>query len=73
MIQVTDGGLQSSEGKEVSIMERIRRFLKEEEGVTMLEYALIAALVGVAAILALTNLGTKLSSTFSNVATQVGS
>ena len=55
------------------MMERIKRFLKEEEGVTQLEYALIAALVGVAAILALTTLGTKLSSTFSNVATQAGS
>jgi pilus assembly protein Flp/PilA len=54
-------------------MERIKRFLKDEEGVTMLEYGLIAALVGVAAIVALTTLGTKLSSTFSNVATQVGS
>jgi len=54
-------------------MEGIKRFLKDEEGVTMLEYALIAVLVGVAAIVALTTLGTMLSSTFSNVATQVGS
>ena len=55
------------------MMERIKRFLKEEEGVTMLEYALIAALVAVAAIAALKLLGTGLSSTFSNVSTQVGS
>ena len=61
------------ERKDVSAMEKIKRFLKEEEGVTMLEYGLIAALVGVAAIVALTTLGTKLSSTFTNVATQVGS
>ena len=54
-------------------MERIKEFLKEDAGVTMLEYALIAALVGVAAIIALTTLGTMLSSAFSNVATQVGS
>ena len=76
MPKATKGELaipQPLERKDVSEMEKIKRFLKEEEGVTMLEYALIAALVGVAAILALTTLGSKLSSTFDNVATQAGS
>ncbi|MBL8589350.1 MAG: Flp family type IVb pilin [Methylobacteriaceae bacterium] len=43
------------------------RFAKDESGATAIEYGLIAALVGVAIITAVTTLGTKLSSTFGNV------
>jgi len=52
-------------------MAWIKRFLNEEEGATMIEYGLIASLVAVAAILALTTLGSKLSSTFTNVSGQL--
>jgi len=48
-------------------MKRLLKFLKEEEGVTAIEYGLIAALVAVAIIVALTTLGTKVSNTFSTV------
>jgi pilus assembly protein Flp/PilA len=40
-------------------------------GVTAIEYALIAALIAVAAITAFTLVGTNLSSTFSAVASQI--
>lgn len=45
--------------------------IKDESGVTAIEYALIAALIAVAAIAAFTLVGTNLSSTFSYVATKV--
>ena len=46
-------------------------FLKDEEGVTAIEYALIAALIAVAVIAALKTLGTSINDTFDEVATQV--
>ena len=52
-------------------MERIKRFLKEEEGVTMVEYGLIAALVAVVCVGVLVTLGGNLSNVFSNVATHL--
>lgn len=48
------------------------RFVKDESGATAIEYGLIAALVAVVCITALTTLGTKLSTTFSNVADELG-
>jgi len=44
---------------------------KDESGVTAIEYALIAALIAVAAIAAFTLVGTNLSNTFSYVASQL--
>ena len=40
---------------------------KSQKGVTMIEYALIAALVAVVAITALTTVGTKLTAIFNNI------
>ena len=48
-------------------MERLLKFLKEEEGVTAIEYGLIAALVAVAIIVAMTTLGGKVKGTFETV------
>ena len=42
-----------------------------QSGVTAIEYALIAALIAVAAIAAFTLVGTNLSTTFSYVASQL--
>lgn len=47
----------------------LKSFLCDESGATMIEYGLIAALVSVAAIAALTLLGTSLTSIFGNVST----
>ncbi len=49
----------------------IRRFLKDESGATAIEYGLIAALVAVAAIVALTNVGNSLTSIFTTVDTKL--
>ena len=45
----------------------VSRFVSDESGVTAIEYGLIAALIAVVIILAVTSVGTKLSSTFSSV------
>lgn len=53
-------------------MERIRRFFKDEEGVTAIEYGLIAALIAVGIIVALTAVKTGLVTTFGKVSTELG-
>lgn len=45
-----------------------KRFAADESGATAIEYGLIASLIAVAIITALTTLGTKLSSTLTRVA-----
>ena len=50
-------------------MKNIISFIKNEEGATAIEYGLIAALISVAAIAAMTALGTTLSATFTSVQT----
>lgn len=49
----------------------ISRLIEDDRGVTAIEYALIAALIAVAAIAAFTLVGTNLSTTFSYVASQL--
>ena len=49
----------------------IPRLIEDNRGVTAIEYALIAALIAVAAIAAFTAVGTNLSTTFSYVASQL--
>src|SRR5258708_7373400 len=47
------------------------RFLKVESGATAIEYGLIAALVAVVLVAALSAMGTKLSGTFDTVSTKL--
>ena len=47
------------------------RFKRDEKGVTALEYGLIAALIAVVIIGAVTTLGSNLSQTFTNVGGQL--
>ena len=49
----------------------LARFIKDESGATAIEYGLIAALVAVAIIAALTLLGDSLSDMFDSVAVTV--
>ncbi|MDO8608761.1 MAG: Flp family type IVb pilin [Phaeospirillum sp.] len=50
----------------------IRQFVRNEKGATAIEYGLIAALIAVVAITAMTTVGTNLTSKFSTVATKLG-
>jgi pilus assembly protein Flp/PilA len=47
------------------------RFVRDESGATAIEYGLIAALIAVVVIGAVTTVGSKLSGTFSTVAGSV--
>ena len=47
----------------------VTRFLRNESGATAIEYGLIAALVAVILVAALSAMGTKLSGTFDKVST----
>jgi len=48
-------------------MQFIRKMMKDNKGATAIEYGLIAALIAVAAIAAMTTLGKNLGATFNNV------
>jgi pilus assembly protein Flp/PilA len=49
----------------------VTRFVKDESGATAIEYGLIAALVAVVLVTALTAMGTKLSGTFTTVSSKL--
>jgi pilus assembly protein Flp/PilA len=51
--------------------ELILRFLKNDSGVTAIEYALLTAGLTVIIITAVTNVGTSLIATFSNISNTV--
>ena len=48
------------------------RFINDESGATAIEYGLIAALIAVAIIGAVTTLGTKTATTFGKVSAKLG-
>ncbi|MBK8543424.1 MAG: Flp family type IVb pilin [Caulobacteraceae bacterium] len=50
----------------------LKLLLKNENGATAIEYGLIAALIGVAIIAAVTAVGDGLNGTFGNVAAELG-
>jgi pilus assembly protein Flp/PilA len=45
----------------------LRRFMREEEGVTMVEYGLIAALIAIVCIIAITGVGNNLNLVFTEI------
>jgi pilus assembly protein Flp/PilA len=47
----------------------VTRFAKNESGATAIEYGLIAGLISVVIIAALTSIGTKLNTKFQNIST----
>jgi pilus assembly protein Flp/PilA len=49
-------------------MTFFRKIFKDNKGATAIEYGLIAALIAVAAIGAMSSIGTKLNTTFNRVA-----
>ena len=49
----------------------MKRFLKDESGATAIEYGLIAALIAVTIIAAVTSLGGALNAKFTTAATEV--
>ena len=52
-------------------LKAVQKFIRGEEGVTAIEYGLIAAATAVAIIVALNGLGPKLSAIFQSISTNV--
>ena len=52
-------------------MKTLIRFINDENGATAIEYGLIAALISLAAIAAMSGVGTKLSTLFGNVSSNL--
>ncbi len=53
------------------MFKMISRFVSDESGVTAIEYGLIASLVAVVIITAVTLVGTNLSATFQTIAGKI--
>ena len=52
-------------------MTKFLKLFRDQRGATAIEYGLIAALIAVAAITAMTSIGSKLGSTFNNVSSNL--
>jgi pilus assembly protein Flp/PilA len=52
-------------------MGKFLKLLKNEQGATAIEYGLIAALISVAAIGAMSGVGSKLNTTYTNISTNL--
>lgn len=48
-------------------------FMRDESGQSLIEYALVAGIIGLGAVLAMTSLGTKISGAFSKIGSQLTS
>ena len=55
----------------MQITRFIKKFVRDEEGVTAIEYGLIAALIAVVIIATVTLVGTKLSAIFDYIQTNL--
>jgi pilus assembly protein Flp/PilA len=47
------------------------RFVRDDSGATAIEYGLIAGLIAVVVVTAITTIGTKLTNNFNNIANQL--
>ncbi len=56
----------------MQIVQFIQKFVRDEEGVTAIEYGLIAALIAVTIIAAATVVGDRVCATFNTIAVALG-
>ena len=57
--------------KEEKTMKMIKRFFKEDDGATLVEYAILVALIAVAVIATVVVLGTEINNAFQSVVTEL--
>ncbi|MFJ1211623.1 Flp family type IVb pilin [Burkholderia pyrrocinia] len=50
------------------LIQQVSRFVRDEDGVTAIEYGLIAALIAVGIIVAVTAVGSELKTVFTTIA-----
>jgi pilus assembly protein Flp/PilA len=55
------------------LAQKMQRFLVSEDGPTAVEYAVMLALIVIVCLTAIRSIGTNASTTFNNVAAQLGS
>ncbi|OIQ85002.1 Flp/Fap pilin component [mine drainage metagenome] len=55
----------------MNIVTVAKDFLHDEQGVTMVEYGLIAALIAIVAVTALTNVGNAVTAIFTAICTAI--
>lgn len=55
------------------MIHAVNRFIKDDEGADLIEYALLAGLLAMACFVALSSVGTNLTTLFSGIATKVAS
>ncbi len=58
--------------KLATFKNQVMAFVREEEGATAIEYALIAALIAIAIVTALTGAGTSISGLFDKISGTIG-
>jgi pilus assembly protein Flp/PilA len=54
------------------MIKKIHAFIREEEGLTTVEYAVAGSLIALAVITAFTNLGTQVGNVITQICTQIG-
>ena len=53
------------------VLQLINRFRKEEEGAALVEYGMLVGLIAVICVVAVTTLGTEVSTAFSTIASSL--
>ncbi|MGZ3505501.1 MAG: Flp family type IVb pilin [Vulcanimicrobiaceae bacterium] len=53
------------------MLDTLKKFVRDDEGATMVEYGLMVALIAVVCIIAVTTIGQHLSTMFNNTASDV--
>ena len=53
------------------IIDQAKRFAREDEGATMIEYGLMVALIAIVCIGAVTTIGTNLDAVFTDIGTSL--
>ena len=56
----------------VALQSRMQSILKDEKGATMVEYALMVALIAIVAMVGAGVLGTNVNGAFDKIATKIG-
>ena len=54
-----------------SLAQKVQRFLVSEDGPTAVEYAVMLALIVIVCLTAISSVGTKASTTFTNIAASI--
>ena len=70
-IALTTAGATGTQTRKTAMKALVSKFIKNESGATAIEYGLIAALIAVAAIVAMQNMGKNLQNTFNTASTKL--